>query len=424
MIQADSHQSAKGRAAFIGTLLTFATLGFVVSSWLGRLPAIREILDLSPSAIGTTLFIGSLGSLFALPFVGRAVSRFGPRIIARTGVTTWAIGFTMVTLSVYFVTQYLLLSGLVIMSLGVSQWGTSMNVEGGYIEAVLKRPVLNKLHALFSIGTVLGAGGGAVLAHFSVPVVIHLAATTILGFVSVWVSTHFYVVDADLPGQSSNNQDVSELSAGQKTAMAWREKHTVFISIMVLSAGLMEGAANDWLALAMVDGYGFTEAAGSLSLAFFLLLMVAVRLTSGRLQLRWGVAPLLQRLLLCACVGLALVAFGGYWPVAMVGIVLWAMGSALIYPSASSSLSVDPRMTAARVSVLSTINYAAFLVGPPALGWIAEHLGYEKALAFLIPFVLIGLFFSQWLPDGRFGNRAQRSSWGDGDAEDVQRAQK
>ena len=57
-------------------------------------------------------------------------------------------------------------------------------------------------------------------------------------------------------------------------------------------------------------------------------------------------------------------------------------------------LSTEPEMTAARVSVLSTINYGASLIGPPVLGLIAEHVGYAHTLAVLVLPVAIGVFLT------------------------------
>ncbi|MCD4558082.1 MFS transporter [Schaalia sp. lx-100] len=406
------------RRAAIGCLAVFATLGFVIATWLSRLPAVRDALELSPARIGTLLLIGSFGSLIALALTGPLIGRYGPRQIVRAGVSVWACGMSLVASAVAIHSENLISVGLVILSCGISMWGAAMNVEGGYIEKALKRSFLPKLHALFSFGTVCGAAAGAGLVHLGIPVVMHLVANVCIGLVTVWGMSSFWILMTDISPHESQITTAQEtdktplktpaLTAAHSRAQvsqgkvryAWKEKTTVCISIMVLCAGLMEGAANDWLALSMIDGYEFSEGKASLTLAFFLLTMMTVRLSSEKLHIRFGVAPLLRVLLLLACGGLLLVAAAPHWGLAMIGVTLWAIGAALIYPSAASALSQDPYMTAARLSVLSTINYGAFLIGPPVLGWIAEHIGYAQAMAFLVPSVLIGMLFTRWLPDG------------------------
>jgi MFS family permease len=56
-----------------------------------------------------------------------------------------------------------------------------------------------------------------------------------------------------------------------------------------------------------------------------------------------------------------------------------------------SAASDDPLRAAARVSVVSTIGYTAFLAGPPLLGLLAGHLGYRHALLVIVAPIVIGL---------------------------------
>ncbi len=94
--------------------------------------------------------------------------------------------------------------------------------------------------------------------------------------------------------------------------------------------------------------------------------------------------------------GLLLVAFAPHHLFAVAGIALWGIGSALDFPLGISALSVDPVMTPARVSVLSTVNY-----GAPLLGLIADHIGYHRALAFVALPILLATVLAGQVPDRR-----------------------
>jgi MFS family permease len=53
-----------------------------------------------------------------------------------------------------------------------------------------------------------------------------------------------------------------------------------------------------------------------------------------------------------------------------------------------SAAADDPAHSAARVSVVSSIGYVAFLAGPPLLGLLADHVGYRTALlAITVPLI-------------------------------------
>ena len=73
----------------------FALTGITFSSWLARIPTVRDLLDLSTSELGLMLLIGSVGALLTVTVSGVIVQRFGSRvgIIASTGVL--AVGLVL-----------------------------------------------------------------------------------------------------------------------------------------------------------------------------------------------------------------------------------------------------------------------------------------------------------------------------------------
>lgn len=376
-------------------LTVFFTLGISFSSWVSRLPAIRDALLLQPTDLAQMLLIGSLGSLVALPASGPLVGRIGARATTRVGVGLWAGGIIGVAASVHLGSRTALSLCLVAVCCGSSLWSATSNIEGGLVEAARRRVILDKLHAMFSIGMVTGALVGAALAAARISVTVHLAGIAVVVLAVTVVCSKFYLSEEEVASFSAvapaEDQDGADTRATGHTRQAWREKRTVLVALMVLSGGLMEGAANDWLALSMIDGYRLSEAQASTVLSLFLAVMATVRLASTGLHRRFAADRLLQGLMSLACVGLALVAFAPWTWLALVGVAFWACGAALVFPTGASALSTDPAMTAARVSVLSTINYGAFLIGPPVIGLMAEHVGYHRALAVVIVPVLLAI---------------------------------
>ena len=88
---------------------------------------------------------------------------------------------------------------------------------------------------------------------------------------------------------------------------------------------------------------------------------------------------LLQTMALAA-VGVLVVVLGGSLAVAAAGVALWGLGASLGFPVGMSAAADDAEHAAARVSVVSTIGYTAFLAGPPLLGYLGDHLGTLRAL--------------------------------------------
>ena len=149
---------------------------------------------------------------------------------------------------------------------------------------------------------------------------------------------------------------------------------------MVLSFAIVEGSANDWLALALIDGYAARHWVGVAGYSLFVTAMTTGRLLGPLLLDRFGRAPVLWGTSALAGLGVVLVVVGGSAPVVAAGIVLWGLGAALGFPVGMSAAADDPVRAAARVSVVSTIGYAAFLAGPPLLGQLGDHVGTLDSL--------------------------------------------
>ena len=409
--------SSRAHAALRATCVVYVCLGFGTSAWLSRLPDVRDDLGLTPATIGTMLLIASLGSLLTLPTSGPIVTKIGARASGRIGVAIWALGIVCAGIGALNVSIPLATAGLVLIAAGNGLWGATMNIEAGLVQAAVRRTVVPVIQAMYAVGMLGGALLGALAAQMGLPLGTHLFGLAALELLACGTAVGFYLTKEEVaalaPAQDKGDGgEASSNKAKGLTRVAWREKQTVLIALMVMSAGLMEGAANDWLNLSMVDGYGYSTAAASAAFAFFLLMMTIVRFASPRLEARLGSPMLLRITFTGAVVGLLLVAFAPHHLFAVAGIALWGIGSALGFPLGISALSVDPVMTPARVSVLSTVNYGAALIGPPLLGLIADHIGYHRALAFVALPVLLAIVLAGQVPDRR-GTKRTDLAFGD-----------
>ena len=149
-----------------------------------------------------------------------------------------------------------------------------------------------------------------------------------------------------------------------------------------------EGSANDWLAVAFVDGYGVDEAVGAAVFGVFVVGMTLGR-TVGTVAIdRWGRVPVLYATIATASAGAALAVLAGSGPLAVVGVALWGLGASLGFPVGMSAAADDEDKAPARVSVVAVIGYTAFLAGPPLLGFLGDHFGVLSALG-VVPLLLL-----------------------------------
>ncbi len=390
---------ARLERAKVATALVFAVTGLAFASWAGRIPTTRAALDLTPGQLGLLLLAGSVGSLLGLPLAGRAVERLGAAKTCLIGACLLLGGLALIGAAVSF-TGSAVLTGMILflMCLGMGLWDVAMNIHGAEVERCLGRTIMPRFHAAFSLGTVGAALVAALLAAINLPLVVHFGVVAVLLFaLTVYALRSFLPAEttAAKPEPTSERAagDVAEAAepAARPARSAWTEPRVLLIGLVMLVSAFTEGSANDWLSIAFVDGHHLAEWVGILGLATFLMFMTMGRLAGTHLLDRYGRVPVVRGTLILAGIGSLLMIFGNS-PVAFVGAAIWGFGASLGFPVGMSAAADDPKRAAARVSVVSTIAYMAFLSGPPLLGFLGDHFGVLRALSVVSVMLIAALF--------------------------------
>jgi fucose permease len=291
----------------------------------------------------------------------------------RLGLALAMPGEALAAIAVQFgASPWWVVPGLLLVGLGNGVWDVSQNLEGTRIETALNKAIMPWFHAAFSGGTVLAALIGAALTALKVPIVIHIGFVVVLTVAAVlWGTGQFLPTQGDEAGEDGVAKPV--------VRSAWLEPRTLLIGVIVLSAAFAEGTANDWMAVAFVDGHQLSNAMGVVAFAVFLVFMTAGRILGTGLLDRYGRVTVLRVLFGMAIVGCLLVVFGPTW-VAFIGAAIWGVGASLGFPVGMSAAADDPARAPMRLSVVATIGYTAFLAGPPLLGLLGDHFGVLRAL--------------------------------------------
>jgi MFS family permease len=364
----DTQQLAVAKRA---TSAAFIGAGFAFASWAARIPQVRDELQVSPAALGLILLSLALGSLVALPLSGSIIHRIGPARTVRVMSLLLAVGLAVAAVG-YLAGPAPVVVGLVLVGFGNGAWDVAMNVHAAAVEKQLGRSIMPRFHAGFSVGTVAGALVGVIAVGTHVSVTAHLCATAVLVAVIVPWYTRGFLADAQ-------EEDADEGPAMSGLA-AWREPRTLLIGVFVMCAAFTEGTGNDWLGVAVIDGYHSSAVVGTLVFSVFLAAMTGARWFGPALIDRYGRVPVLRTSVALAFVGLVLVVLGAALPLAFAGTLLWGAGAALGFPVGMSAASDESRFAHRRVSVVSSIGYTAFLAGPPVIGFLGDHVGVLRAL--------------------------------------------
>jgi predicted MFS family arabinose efflux permease len=368
--------AAPAERAKRATSVAFAAAGFVGASWASRIPQLRDGLGLTPATLGLVLLAVAVGSVLALPLAGPVVTRVGSRrvVASMAGLVGVALALLAVGSSV---SVWLVVAALFLIGLGNGTWDVAMNVQGAVVERRLGRSIMARFHAGFSVGTVAGAVVGVLLVATGVSVTVHLLLVAVAVAVTVPWSVRVFLPDVS----PSTDPDSPARERRRSAFAAWRERRTLLVGVFVLAFTFAEGTGQDWIAVSVVDGYGASAALGTLAFATFLSAMTAGRWFGPAFIDRYGRVAVVRALALVGIAGLLLFVLGRAAGFAFAGAALWGLGTSLGFPVGMTAGADEPRYAAARVSVIASIGYCAFLAGPPVIGFLGSRVTVLHALA-------------------------------------------
>ncbi|MFI5955958.1 MFS transporter [Cryptosporangium sp. NPDC051539] len=365
----------------------FALNGFGLASWMSRVPAVRDALGATTAQMGWVVFAIAVGSIIGLSSASHLLAGIGSRRTIALAVIVASLGLSIIGIGAAAAGPVpVVVLGLALLGAGMGCCDVAMNVEGAAAERELGRTVMPLFHAAFSGGTIAGALVGALAEWAGVSTAAHFTGVGVVVVVALLLCVRFLHLDA--LGAASSGEEHAHLGWRERLGM-WTDRGTLLIGLIVLGMAFAEGSANDWLALAMVDGHSVANSTGAVIFGVFVTAMTAGRIAGVWFLDRYGRVPVLRATAGLAAAGLLIVIFVPSAAVATVGVVLWGLGASLGFPVGMSAAADDSRTATARVSVVATIGYFAFLVGPPSIGFLGEAAGLLKALLLVLILVAV-----------------------------------
>ncbi|GLY16040.1 MFS transporter [Kineosporia sp. NBRC 101677] len=371
---AQSAERARTLAGVRATYAAFIATGFVFASWASRIPHFQDQLGLSPGRLGLLLLAIAVGSLISLPMAGAIVDRFGSRRTVAVMAVLDGLAVVLVAIG-YEVGVPLVALGLVFFGFAQGGWDVAMNVQGAVAERRLGQAIMPRFHAGFSLGTVAGALLGALLVGLGVAPSVHLLVVGLVIAAAVPTAVRNFLPDTETEAEPG-----APAAPRTSALVAWTEPRTLLIGLFVLTFAFAEGSGNDWAGVALIDGYGTSDSVGTLGFALFLTAMTVGRWFGPHLLARFGRVVLLQAMAAAAALGVLLFVLAPNAPLAFAGALLWGLGTALGFPVGMSAAADEPARAPARVSVVASIGYCAFLGGPPLVGLLGDTFSVLSAL--------------------------------------------
>ncbi|WP_437023060.1 MFS transporter [Streptomyces sp. enrichment culture] len=354
----------------IALTVFFALDGFVFAGWVVRIPAIKAQTDASASALGLALLGVSAGAVVTMTLTGRLCRRFGNHRVTVVCAVLLSLSVALPPL-----THSVLALGLVLLLFGAAYGGINVAFNSAAVElvAALRRPVMPSFHAAFSLGGMVGAGLGGLVAGVLSPTR-HLLLLTLVGLV-VTAAAGPTLLRHEPP--ASPERDLPAEGAPRRPDRRTRGLVIVF-GVIAGCTAYGEGALADWGALHLEQDLNASAGAAAAGYSCFALAMTVGRLTGTTLLERLGRTRTVVAGGTTAAAGMLLGSLAPSLWAALLGYAITGIGLANLFPVAVER--AGALAGPGGVATASTLGYGGMLLGPPAIGFMADWFTLPAAL--------------------------------------------
>ncbi|MGI5171781.1 MFS transporter [Spirillospora sp. CA-253888] len=356
------------RRLTVSTFVAFAAFGAFWGVWGASVPRVQQQAGVNEGRLGFALLFVGAGALPAMLLAGRALDRWGLRGAA---AVIGALGSAGVGLALASVNLVGLCAGLALVGAVSGAADVAMNAVAGRAEKITARPVITRAHGIFSTLVVLGSLATGLAAAASLPLALPFAAVAAL---SLAAGAFLY---RTLPAESAARED------GRAPAPMDRRATVPFLLIGVLGALAFasENAHQSWSAVFAHDALGSGAGLSAVAPAVFAGVVAVTRFAVGRVAHSHARAVLLVGAA-AAAAGAFVISVASTLLVAGLGLAIAAAGTAVLFPTLLGIVShnVDEARRGRATSVVTTVSYLGFVVGPVYVGLWADVVGLRGAM--------------------------------------------
>ncbi|MEW2447011.1 MFS transporter [Streptomyces parvulus] len=349
----------------------FALDGFVFAGWVVRIPAIKEQTGASASALGLALLGVSAGAVVTMTLTGRLVRRYGSHPVTVACAVLLCLSIALPPL-----THSALALGAVLLVFGSAYGGINVAFNSAAVDlvAVLRRPIMPSFHAAFSLGGMTGAGLGGLVAGSLSPTR-HLLGLTLIGLLVTLVAGRALLrcEPAVPPDRAAAGDEGSPRRLDRRT-----RRLVLTFGLIALCTAYGEGAMADWGALHLEQDLDASPGLAAAGYSCFALAMTVGRLTGTTLLERLGRTTTVVAGGTTAVAGMLLGSLAPSVWAALFGFAVTGLGLANIFPVAVERAGALGGPSG--VATASTLGYGGMLLGPPAIGFMADWFSLPAAL--------------------------------------------
>jgi hypothetical protein len=354
---------AGGRVRVLGG---FAAFGAFWGAWGAALPAVQSHAGVDDGQLGVALLCIGAGALVSMRLAGTLVDRWGaaalPATMAAFGAAAVLPGLAASAAGL----------SAALLALGATSGAVdvALNAEGTRSETATGRPILSLAHGTFSACVVVGSLATGALR----------AADAGAELVLVLVGAVVVAIAAGL-ARAPAAGDGATVAA--RASLRHLPRILVVLGALCALAFFVENAWQSWGAVHLESDLDASPALGALAPALFAGAAATSRLGGHALIGRFDEILIMRAGAAAGAAGTLVAAVAPVAALALAGIVVAGAGISICAPILFSlaGRSADEAVRGAAVSIVTTIAYLGFLIGPAAVGLLANATSLRASLA-------------------------------------------
>lgn len=362
--------------------LVFMTVSILFGSWVTRIPDVKANLGLSEGTLGLSLLGMSIGALLMMPFSAWIMSKFGT---GKTIVIGILVAIVTMALPVFATSFWMLVSFLFLAGLCHGLTDVAINAAAAMIEQSQRIRILSTCHGMFSIGGMFGAILGSFLASMGVSVQVHLTSLAVVMIIFILLI-------------SKNLLKVENAEIEEGKIFVLPSGGLIGLAVIGFAIMMGEGAIADWSAIYIKDYLYGTAAIAGLGFAGFSFTMSLGRFMGDSIVPKYGSKNIIRFGSALGAFGLALVIFIPHIYVAILGFTIVGLGFSCVVPILFSAAAKVPDVASGTgIAAVTTSGIFGFLIGPPAIGFIANEFNLTIALGCVMVLAGLAAIASGWV---------------------------
>ncbi len=375
--------------ALAAVAVQFFVNGAMTASFIARAPQIRDRIGVSVDEFGLLLTIGAGAGLVGSLMAGRVIHRWSTKRVLEIGAVLLSASLLLIggatEPAVY-------LAGMLAYTFVDVFVDISMNLQGSWISARRHTPVVNRLHGLWSLGTLTGGLGAAVANAAGMSPFVHLGIVAVVMLTVLAIATPRL-----LPSDEEGHADApapAPAAPGRRARLA----PVVLLVLAGMFAVVIEMTGMDWATFRLADDFGASAAVASLAFAAGTFGMTAMRFGGDFLQVRLGRMGLHRLSVGLAAIGLFAASLVPSEAVSLIGFLFLGLGVATFMPRIYDDAARLPGRRGAGLGAMTAGMRLAYLGTPVLVGGLAgTSLSVGDAIAIVTLPAIIGFaIVTEW----------------------------